>query len=83
MPKAIRKYIDINPEILGGTPVISGTRIPIERVYHLVLQGYTTDTLKKEYPWVDAKKIQYVIGYLMKAGLDELEKAYKTPASSR
>ncbi len=83
MPKALKKYVNINPKILGGTPVISGTRIPIERVYQLVLQGYTTQTLKKEYPWVDAKKIQYVIGYLMKAGLDEFEKAYKVPSSSR
>ena len=83
MPKALKKYIDVNPEILGGTQVISGTRIPIERVYQLVLQGYTTQTLKKEYPWVDAKKIQYVIGYLMKAGLDEFEKAQKVSASPR
>lgn len=83
MPKALRRYVDINPKILGGAPVISGTRIPIERIYHLVLQGYTTETLKKEYPWVDAQKIQYVIGYLMKAGLDEFEKAYKVSASSR
>lgn len=83
MPKALRKYIDINPEILGGAPVISGTRIPIERIYHLVRQGYTTQTLQKEYPHVAPKKIQYIISYLMEAGLDAFTKTYKIQASSR
>ena len=77
MPKALKKYVNIDPEILGGTPVISGTRIPIERIYHLVRQGYTTQTLKSEYPHVDSKKIQYVISYLMEAGLDAFTKAHK------
>ncbi len=82
MPKALRKYVSIDPDILGGTPVISGTRIPIDRIYHLILQGYTTQTLEKEYPWVSANKIQHLIAYLMKAGLNEFEKSNKTPASS-
>jgi len=83
MPKAPRRYIDIDPNILGGAPVITGTRIPIERIYHLVRQGYSTQTLKKEYPWVEAQKIQAVIAYLMKAGLDAFEKTHKISASSR
>lgn len=82
MPKALKKYVSIDPKILGGTPVISGTRIPIDRIYNLVLQGYTTQTLKKEYPWVDASKIQHLIAYLMKAGLNEFEKSNKISASS-
>ena len=27
-----RKHIDIDPEIMGGKPVIAGTRIPVETV---------------------------------------------------
>jgi len=83
MPKALRRYVNINPEILGGTPVIAGTRIPVARVVSLIKQGHTPSDLQKDYPWVDAKKIQYVIAYLMKAGLDAFEKTYKTSASSR
>ncbi len=73
----------MDPEILGGSPVITGTRIPIERIYHLVRQGYTTKTLKEEYPHVEAKKIQYIISYLMEAGLDVFEKTYKMQGASR
>lgn len=83
MPKKINKYISQNPKILGGTPVIAGTRIPLEHLYHLVRQGYSTQTLSEEYSWVEPKKIQYAIAYLMKTGLDEFEKAQKIQTASR
>ncbi len=77
MPKALTKYITIDKEILGGTPVITGTRIPVERIYHLIKQGYSVEKLQDEYEWVDPKKLQYAIAYLLKAGLNEFEKAQK------
>lgn len=77
MPKTLKKYIDINPNILGGTPVVAGTRIPIERVYALIKQGYSPQKLEEEYPWVESKKIQFLIAYLMEAGLDAFKKAQK------
>ena len=83
MPKTLRKYVEINPQILGGAPVISGTRIPIERIYQLIKQGHSVENLQEEYPWVDKKKILYTVAILMKAGLDEFEKTYKTQASAR
>lgn len=75
MSKLLKKYITIDKEILGGTPVISGTRIPIERIFELIKQGYSLENLQNEYSWVDKKKIQFTIAYLMKAGLNEFEKA--------
>jgi uncharacterized protein (DUF433 family) len=83
MPKALRKYIEINPQILGGAPVISGTRIPIEKIYQLIKQGHSVENLQEEYPWVDKKKILFTVAILMKAGLDEFEKAYKAQATAR
>ena len=83
MPKALRKYIEINPQILGGAPVISGTRIPVERIYQLIKQGHSVESLQNEYSWVDKKKILYTVAILMKAGLDEFQKAHKAQASAR
>ncbi|MDO8571036.1 MAG: DUF433 domain-containing protein [Candidatus Daviesbacteria bacterium] len=77
MSKALKKYITVDREILGGTPVISGTRIPVERIYELIKQGHSLEALKDEYSWVDEKKIQFTIAYLMKAGLNEFEKVQK------
>ena len=48
--------IQTNPKILGGQPVITGTRIPIARVVALHIQGYTIKDLKKEYPYLKLTK---------------------------
>jgi len=69
MTQTLKKYITIDEDILGGAPVITGTRIPIERLRELVKQGYTTRDLREEYPQVAVKKIQFLIAYLMEAGL--------------
>lgn len=83
MPAILKKYISIDPQVLGGTPVISGTRIPIERVFQLVKQGYSTQILEITYPQVAPQKIQNIIAYLMQAGLDGFKDAYKVQASAR
>ena len=49
MPDIIEK----NPKILGGQPIISGTRIPVARVMALIGMGYTLIKLKKELPDLD------------------------------
>jgi uncharacterized protein (DUF433 family) len=46
MPDIIEK----NPKILGGQPVISGTRIPVARVVALYIQGYKLSDIKRELP---------------------------------
>jgi uncharacterized protein (DUF433 family) len=37
--------IEINPEIMGGKPVIRGTRIPVETVLRKLGAGMTTDDI--------------------------------------
>lgn len=42
--------IDSNPEILGGKPVLKGTRIPVELILEMVQSGYSVDEIVSEYP---------------------------------
>jgi len=42
--------IETNPKILGGQPVIKGTRIPVARVLALIGMNYTLVKMKKELP---------------------------------
>lgn len=42
--------IEINPKILGGQPVIKGTRVPVARVLALIGMNYTLGKLKREIP---------------------------------
>ena len=62
--------------------MIVGTRIPVERIYQLIKQGNSVERIQEDYPWVDKKKIQYTIAYLVKAGLDDFEKTQKIQASA-
>ena len=55
------KYITSTPDIMGGAPVIAGTRIPIERIMFLIKDGYNIDAIHQEYPWVDKKSLKGVI----------------------
>lgn len=48
--------IESKPNVLGGQPVLKGTRIPIARIVALYVQGYTTKDFKKDYPYLDIRK---------------------------
>ena len=64
--------IQTNPKILGGQPVIRGTRIPIARVVALYIQGYKLKDFKKDYPYLNLSKkdllavFKYYTGQLAK-----------------
>ena len=53
----MRKYIVSNPDILGGAPVIKGTRIPIEVILHRLKEGNSLEAIHKMYGWVDMKTL--------------------------
>ncbi len=57
----MKKYIVSDPHILFGTPVVKGTRIPIEMITSLLKQGYTLDQIHEMYNWVDKKTLEGVI----------------------
>ncbi len=62
------KNITCDANILGGTPVISGTRIPISRIIYLLKVGYPVDAIQQEYPQVSIEKLNDV--------LDEVAQSY-------
>ncbi len=42
--------IETDPDILGGTPVIKGTRIPVSLIFELVGLGYSIEKIIEFYP---------------------------------
>jgi uncharacterized protein (DUF433 family) len=42
--------IEINPEIMGGKPVIRGTRVPVETVLRKLGAGITIDAILIDHP---------------------------------
>ena len=59
------KYINSNPKIMGGKPVVKGTRIPISRLLFLLSDGYTLEMIHDEYPHVSIETLRGVVKELM------------------
>jgi uncharacterized protein (DUF433 family) len=45
-----RARIEINPEIMGGKPVIRGTRVPVEIVLRKLGAGMTPEAIIGDHP---------------------------------
>ena len=58
--------IEINPAILLGKPIISGTRIPVELIVKLVVQRWTDQQIILEYPMLKKEDIQEALSYAQK-----------------
>jgi uncharacterized protein (DUF433 family) len=59
--RSMSKYIISDPDILGGTPVIKGTRVPIGRILFLLKDGYTLPAIHEDYPHIDIQTLSSAI----------------------
>jgi uncharacterized protein (DUF433 family) len=58
-----RALVVTSPEVLGGTPVIRGTRIPVYDVAASVAAGIPAGRIRAAYPSLDADKIELAAIY--------------------
>ena len=56
-----------NPGILGGKPVIEGTRISVEHVLGLLANGVTNEEIIADYPDLSEESIRAVLAYAARA----------------
>ncbi len=68
----LRKLITIDKEILGGTPVFTGTRVPIESLFDHLESGVSLDEFLEDFPSV-----------LRQQAVDLLEAANKIMTSDK
>lgn len=53
--------IESNPEILGGKPIIKGTRISVALIYELIGLNYSISEILKEYPHLNRDVIVTIL----------------------
>lgn len=53
-----QERIEINPEVMGGKPVIRGTRIPVELVLRKLGAGLAPETILADHPKLTAEDIR-------------------------
>lgn len=56
----------MNPKILGGKPVIRGTRIPVYLVLELLSAGYDFKRIMEAYPTLKEEDIKAAVEYAAK-----------------
>lgn len=57
-----KKRIDIRYDIMGGKPVIKGTRVPVEVIVGGLAGGMTVDEICKEYR-IKAEDVRAALAY--------------------
>lgn len=76
----MKNIITRNPKILGGKPIIAGTRMSVESILELLASGMETKEILKEYPFLKRKHVQAAIDYAAK--LTGNKKAYTFAGTS-
>jgi len=57
-------YIVSDKNILLGKPCIKGTRLSVEFIISLMAQGWTEETILRNYPNLTKEHIQSVFGFI-------------------
>jgi uncharacterized protein (DUF433 family) len=54
----VREQIVTDPDIMGGTPTIRGTRITAQAVLGRIAAGDTIDSILEDYPYLDRETVE-------------------------
>jgi len=52
--------VESDPEILGGKPVVGGTRIPVDLVLELINVGCSANRIVEEYPELSKESVMEI-----------------------
>jgi uncharacterized protein (DUF433 family) len=65
--KQLLKRIALDPKVMGGKPVIKGTRLTVEFIVGLLAHGSTTADILREYKGLTADDIQACLLFATKS----------------
>ena len=64
--------ITANPQILGGKPIIRGTRISVEFILELLASDVSEDEILEDYPHLTKDDIQACLKYAARSCKNEI-----------
>jgi len=68
--KSSHKIISRNKDILGGTPVFSGTRVPVQTLWDYLKAGDSLEEFLEDFPSVDRNQAIALIERAQKRVVD-------------
>lgn len=57
----LKDIINIDPEIMSGTPVFAGTCVPIKALFDYVETGKTLDAFFEDFPSVKHSQVTHLL----------------------
>jgi uncharacterized protein (DUF433 family) len=57
----MRGVVNVNPRILGGTPVFAGTRVPVQSLFDYLKHGRTIDFFLEQFPTVKKEQVEQLL----------------------
>jgi uncharacterized protein (DUF433 family) len=64
--------ITFNPDILGGKPIIRGTRISVEIILEWISSGASRDEILQKHPHLSPEDIEQALAYAASAVRNEV-----------
>ena len=61
-----------NPRILGGKPIVDGTRLSVEHILGLLASGMSHEEIISDYPELSEESIRAVLAYAARALENEI-----------
>ena len=61
-----------NPGILGGKPIVDGTRLSVEHILGLLASGMSHEEIIADYPELSEESIRAVLAYAARALENEI-----------
>ena len=50
-------HVEVREDLLGGSPVVRGTRVPVRRLWMWLMKGVKVETLIKRYPQLGPARV--------------------------
>jgi len=75
------KRITANPNILGGKPIIQGTRISVEFILDLLASDVSEEEILEDYPHLKKEDIQACLRYAARSCKNEIYLNLETVAA--
>ena len=66
-----KELINIDPELMGGTPVFRGTRVPVETLFDHIKEGDSIEIFLDDFPTVSREQAIIFLETAMHTMIDE------------
>ncbi len=56
-------HVEARPDLLGGSPIVVGTKIPVRRLWSWHRKGVSVETLLKRYPTLGPSRVLSALAF--------------------